>query len=179
MGSTPDMPNRHPGEAPMDSLPFSLRVPGQDALTVTLISSTRFRFRGSLTLAGDVLLIEWTGSATVDEVGARVGARSREIALPPESLSLALTAVRGLRLLGGWLWPYLEITASALGDIRIVPSEDGGVVRCFLARRDRALAARLIATALSRRAELLDAPPSVSSEAPPVTTPSGGSSRLT
>lgn len=153
----------------MRTIAFSLKVAGKDEVTVTRVASTGYRFRGFLTLEGDTLVLEWNGTATVDEVGL-VGARTLELSLPAESIILPLRELRELRLTGGWLRPAIQLTASALGEIRLVPSEEGGLVRCFIARRDRKEAAQLVSDALARRTLLEASPP----PRLPETTPSGG-----
>ncbi len=131
----------------MEAIPFTLKVPGRDDMTWSEIASTSYRFGGLLRLEADALLLEWTGSAAVEEVGF-TGVRTEQIALPSESLTVPLSEIRSLRLAGGWIRPHLEITANDLDLLRYVPSEDGGRVRLWLARRDRGAGRRLLAAAL-------------------------------
>jgi len=128
----------------MHRLPFSLKVPGKDEFTLSVIATTSFRFRGYLQLEEDALVIEWTGTASVDEVGL-AGIRSDRLALPAESLAVPLEALHSCELGGGWIRPYVEITATEPGLLSIVPGEEAGQVRCWIARRDRPLARRLLA----------------------------------
>jgi hypothetical protein len=128
----------------MEPLPFALRVPGKDTLTLTLIGTTRFRFRGLLRLVAGALELEWTGTARVDEVGF-AGIRAERLALPLESLTLALNELRTITLRGGWLRPHLDIAATTLGALRMVPGEEAGTIRLWIARRDRRLASQLVA----------------------------------
>jgi hypothetical protein len=136
----------------MEPLPFALRVPGKDTFTFTLIGSTRFRFRGLLRLVADALELEWTGTARVDEVGF-TGIRAERLALPLESLTLPIDELRTIALRGGWLRPHLEIAATRLGALRIVPGEEAGTIRLWIARLDRRLASQLVA-ALNQQSAL-------------------------
>lgn len=131
----------------MDAIPFALKVPGKDDMTWSEIATTSYRFRGLLRLEADALLLEWAGSAELEEVSL-AGVRTERIALPSESLTVPLADIRTLRLAGGWIRPYLEITANDLDLLRYVPGEDGGRLRLWLARRDRGAARRLVAAAL-------------------------------
>lgn len=131
----------------MESIPFALKVPGKDDMTWSEIASTSYRFRGFVRLESDGLLLEWTGSAEVEEVSL-TGVRTEQVALPTESLTVPHSEIRTLRLAGGWIRPYLEITANSLDLLRYVPGEEGGRLRLWLARRDRAAARRLVAAAL-------------------------------
>lgn len=134
----------------MDSLPFALKVPGKDAVTVTSVSSTTFRFHGMLRLEEHTLLIDWSGTAAIDEVGM-LNVTSEVLSLPHESLALPFGLVRGIALRGGWWRPYLEITGNDLEALRVIPSEDRGQVRLWIYRRDRQLAARFVAEVLERK----------------------------
>jgi hypothetical protein len=128
----------------MHSIPFSLKVPGKDEMTWSEIASTSFKFRGFLRLEPGALLLEWAGSAEVEEV-TFTGVRTDHVDLPSESLLVPLDEIRTLRLVGGWLRPRLELTATSMDLLRMVPGEDGGRVRLWLARQDRAPAGRLVA----------------------------------
>ncbi len=131
----------------MEAIPFTLKVPGKEDMTWSEIASTSYRFRGFLRLEAETLLLEWAGSAAVEEVGL-TGVRTEQVALPSESLTVPLSDIRTLQLAGGWLRPRVEITANDLDLLRYVPGEEGGRVRLWLARRDREAARRLLAAAL-------------------------------
>jgi hypothetical protein len=134
----------------MDSLPFALKVPGKDSVTVTRVSSTTFRFHGLLRLEEHTLLIDWSGTAEIDEVGM-LNVTSEVLSLPHESLALPLGLVRRIALRGGWWRPCLEIAGNDLETLRVIPSEDRGQVRLWISRRDRQLAARFVAEVLQRK----------------------------
>ena len=128
----------------MEPLRFSLRVPGVDTFTLEVIASTAFTFKGQLHLDADDLVLEWSGSAHVDEV-AFTGIRSEKLALPRESLRLPYGLLRTVRLCGGWIRPHIEVTGTHFDTLRGVPGEDAGLLRLWVARRDRSLARRAVA----------------------------------
>lgn len=128
----------------MDPLPFALKVPGREVFGLTGFSSTTFRFHGFLRLHDDGLLVEWSGTATVDEVGG-TGVREETLALPAESVTVPLSCLRHFSLRGGWWRPCLEATANDLEALSMIPSEDQGRVRFWIARRNRRLAVDLVA----------------------------------
>jgi hypothetical protein len=134
----------------MQSLPFTLKVPGKDAITVSSVSTTEFEFHGLLHLDDDALVLEWAGTAKVEEVSL-LAMNQETVALPEEALTLPLDRVRTIALRGGWWRPRLELMGNDLEALRIVPSEDRGQVRLWLARRDRRLAAELVAQVQARR----------------------------
>ncbi len=125
-------------------LPFSLKVPSRDNLSgEAVISWTDFAFHGLMRFDGEVLQIEWSGTAATDEVeGAAV--RSEILALPAEAVAIPLERLRTVKLAGGWWRPRLEITGNDMAALAEVPSEEGGRVRFWLRRGDRALAAELV-----------------------------------
>jgi len=127
------------------SLPFTLRVPTRDALTLSQVTSTKYRFQGRLRLADRVLEIEWRGTAVVEEVGM-LGVAEETLTLPHEAITLPVENIAAARLLGGWWRPRIEITSTDLTSLRIVPSEDGGRVCFWIARSDRGRAAELVAS---------------------------------
>jgi hypothetical protein len=124
-------------------LPFTLRIPDKDDLSLTRFTSTRFRFQGRMRLTGDGLMIEWGGVAKVEELGM-LGMNEETVSLPHESLTLPLDAIATARLRGGWWRPRLEITSSDLETLRTVPSEDGGRVSFWIERGDRRGASNLV-----------------------------------
>jgi hypothetical protein len=127
----------------MPSLPFTLRLPDKDAYSLSQLTSTKYRFHGRMRLTGEVLLIEWSGTAVVEEVGL-LGVTEETVTLPHESLALPVEGIAAVRLLGGWWRPRVEITGSDLESLRLVPSEDGGRVCFWIARSDRARATELV-----------------------------------
>jgi len=129
-------------------LPFKLKVPGKDEFQGADITSVSYRFHGLLRLDGTDLHIEWAGTAHVDEVGT-LNVRSETLPLPSETLDLPVSRLATVEVRGGWLRPRLEITATDLAALAVVPSEAQGRVRFWIARSHRQQAAAL-ADALHR-----------------------------
>jgi len=129
----------------MRPLPFRLKVPARDNLAgASVISWTSFTFHGRLGFDGAELQVEWNGTAATDAVeGASV--RSDVMALPAESVAVPLTRLRSARLVGGWWRPRVEITGNDLTALAAIPGEQAGEVQFWITRRDRKLAAALVA----------------------------------
>lgn len=127
----------------MPSLPFRLKVPKRDEVTLAGISSTNFRFQGLLHVHDEGLLLEWTGTAKVERFGL-TGIGDETLPLPDESLTLPYPRLRDVLLQGGWLMPRLVLLGNELDALRIIPSEDGGRVCLWIARRDRRLAQEFV-----------------------------------
>jgi len=124
-------------------LPFILQIPSKDEWSLTRFTSTKFRFRGRMHVSEGSLVIEWSGVATVEEVGL-LGVNENTVSLPHESLTLPLSAIATARLRGGWWRPRVEITSVHLESLRTVPSEDGGQVTFWIERSDRREARNLV-----------------------------------
>src|SRR5262245_29779999 len=68
-------------------LPFRLKVPGSDVVEGLQVTSTSFRIHGFLQVAGDLLAIEWGGTAHVQDVSA-LSVRDDKENLPDERLEV-------------------------------------------------------------------------------------------
>jgi hypothetical protein len=134
----------------MDSLPFVLKVPGKDEMTVASAESTSFKFHGFLYLEADALRLEWTGIARVERVSL-IDVEEETLPLPDESLLLPFDRIREISLRWSWLMPHIEIRGSDLEALRIVPSEERGRLRLWIARRDRAHANKIVELARALR----------------------------
>jgi hypothetical protein len=134
----------------MHVLPFRLRVPSQDEHTLTEATSTTFKFRGIMRLEPGCLYLEWTGTGKRESHGL-LGAESSTTTLPLESIELPLDQIRVMRFLGGWWWPRVVLSAMTLDGLRVVPSEEDGVVKFYIARSDREQAEALIAAVMAER----------------------------
>lgn len=104
--------------------------------------STSYRFSGTISFAGDELTLCWQGEARVQEVGL-LSVRDDRLPLPQEQLVVPVAELGGISLAGGWWRPRLELHGLERDLLAIVPSEEGGTVRLWLARRDRAGAGAL------------------------------------
>lgn len=118
-------------------------MPKRDEVTLAGISSTNFRFQGLLHVHDEALLLEWTGTAKVERFGL-TGIGDETLPLPDESLTLPYPRLRDVLLQGGWLMPRLVLLGNELDALRIIPSEDGGRVCLWIARRDRRLAQEFV-----------------------------------
>jgi hypothetical protein len=131
-------------------LPFRLRVPSRDEHSITEHTSISFKFRGLMRLETDALYIEWTGTGKVEEHGL-LGTDTQVRTLPLESIELPLDQIRVMRFLGGWWWPRVVLSTVTLDGLRVIPSEEDGVVKFYIARSDRPTAEALIAAVLAER----------------------------
>ena len=156
----------------MHALPFRLKVPGEDIFEGTDIISRSFKFHGMLRFDGEILRLEWAGSASVDEVST-LDVNSRTLSLPSEQMELSVAYLRRAEFRGGWWRPRLELEAWEVDLLRIVPGEAGGLVRLWLARGDReqGRAAAEALTAALRAPRVSDRTPHL--ERPAVTPPEG------
>jgi hypothetical protein len=126
----------------METLPFWLKVGKKETVTWTGFHTARYRFQGFLRLANNSLLLEWSGTTKIEDVGF-LGIKSRTHALPHEQMELPLEQLRGIELRGGWLRPRVELS-TAFEALSIVPSEELGRVRLWIHRSDGALARQLV-----------------------------------
>jgi hypothetical protein len=126
----------------METLPFWLKVGKKESITWQGFHTARYRFQGFLRLANNGLLLEWSGTTKIEDVGF-LGIKSRTHALPHEQLELPLEQLRGIELRGGWLRPRVELS-TAFEALSIVPSEELGRVRLWIHLADRALAGRVV-----------------------------------
>jgi hypothetical protein len=159
---------------PPPVLPFRLRIPGKDQFQGIRAVSTSFKFHGLLRLEDATLVIEWTGSARVQSLGA-LGAREDDIRLPTEILTVPLGRLRRAEVAGGWWRPRLELSGRDLAALAAVPSEDQGRVRFLIRHRDRPAAA-LFASLLTQAIAAAPRRPGDSAPLRPVSedTPSSG-----
>jgi hypothetical protein len=132
------------------TLPFRLKVAGKDEVHGLDVTSTSFRIHGYLQVDGDVLVIEWGGTAHVQEVGA-MNVRDETEPLPDERLEVPIADLRRAELTGGWLRPRLRVQARRVGALSPVPAEQFGTVEFWYDRSERFTAievARALAAAI-------------------------------
>ncbi len=132
--------------SPPARLPFRLRVSGEDAVRDFEALSTSYHFSGTLALEGEALTLTWRGEARVQEVSL-LSVRDDRLPLPQEQLVIPLAELEGLALAGGWWRPRLELRGRDPGLLAIVPGEAHGMVRLWIARRDRTRARAVLAAA--------------------------------
>lgn len=125
-------------------LPFRLKLPGTDLFSGLNAISTSFRVHGTLRLAGDLLLIEWSGVVRTQEVGPLTIRDEKEV-LSEESLTVPVSQLDSATVVGGWWLPRLALYARERGALGAVPSEKDDAVLFWYARRDRPIAIALAA----------------------------------
>jgi hypothetical protein len=125
-------------------LPFTLKVAGKDEFKGLRAESTSFVFHGIARLEGETLILEWAGTARVQRVDP-LSVRDEELKLPAETLIIPVHRLRSAEV-AGRLWRMrLELSAGDLTTLAAVPSENQSVVRLWIRRRDRELAAAFAA----------------------------------
>ena len=142
----------------IDPLPFRLRVPGIDKIDLQGIRSISYRVEGLLHFDGKTVLLEWAGTRKTEWVA--LGSVTDEMDRSPVAkLEVPASAIAGVRLLGGWLAPRLELRARSLEILAGVPGARPGVVRLKIRRRDRKHAGAIVAALeRARRLPELDEP---------------------
>lgn len=117
------------------TLPFRLKVPGKDEIDGLGVTSMSFRVHGYLHLDGDLLVVEWGGTAHVQEVGTAI--RDETEALPDERLEVDVADLLRAELIGGWFRPRLRVQARRIGALASVPTEQLGRVDFWYDRAER------------------------------------------
>jgi len=138
------------------TLPFRLKVPGKDEIDGVGVTSMSFRVHGYLHLDQEMLVVEWGGTAHVQEVGA-LKIRDETEALPEERLAIHVADLLRAELVGGWFRPRLRIQARRIGALGSVPSERFGTVDFWYDRAERFTAIEL-ASALGEAIADAEAP---------------------
>ena len=139
-----------------EPIPFTIRQAGEDTLELDGARSVSYRLSGTVTLDGDVVILEWTLSRHVEEVFL-ISVEIEDAELPAETLALPADRLAGARVVGGWWAPRLVLYARWANAFDDIPGAKRGTVSLRIARRDRP-AARALAAALESP-ELLAAMP--------------------
>ena len=142
----------HPVTLPTPTLPFRIRIPGDSRFVGMTATDTSHRVEGLLRLAGTCLTIEWSQTTEVTEVSWNVET-TRETR-PPELVRLPLARIADIELHDRWWRPRIELRATAITALGSIPGAAGGRLVLHVARRDRAVAAELVANARLALAEL-------------------------
>jgi len=135
-------------------LPFTLAVPGESAVRgFRNARSVQHLIAGLVRLDGPSLRLEWSGITRTDEAGfAFTGSRTTR--LPVSRLELPITRLLRIDLRRSWRGAAIEIWLMDLETLAGVPGVEHDCLRLQVARRDRELAADLVATV---RLEMADA----------------------
>lgn len=118
-------------------LPFRLKVPKKDVIEGARVTSTIPRIHGYLHVDGDLLVVEWGGTAHVTDVGGTNYVRIETEPLPDERLEVPIADLHRAELLGGWFRPRLTVQARTVGALAPVPTEEFGVVNFWYERSER------------------------------------------
>lgn len=127
----------------MVPISFTLRVASRDYSTEAFTAWSTDKLHGLLHFDGDTVTIEWTGTASIDEVSG-LDVQSRTVAVPPMTLNIPLSSLRTAKLAGGWWRPRVELTGNDVQILSQIPGESGGRVQLWITRRDRSRAATLV-----------------------------------
>lgn len=142
---------------PIESLPFHLRVPGEDVVDLQGARSVSYRVEGLLHFVGATLTLEWAGTRTTQRASlTRMGTEVEP--LPLELLEVPASWLAEVRLRGGWWLPRLELRARRLDAFDALPAARPGVASLRVRRRHLALARAMAAAIEAARAEALLAP---------------------
>jgi hypothetical protein len=117
-------------------LPFRLKVPKTTVVDGSEVRNTSSVVHGYLQVDGDVLIVEWGGTVSVQEVGTH-GFRERTEALPDERLEIHASDLHRAELEGGWFQPRLSVQSRRVGALAAIPTESMGVVNFWYDRSER------------------------------------------
>lgn len=124
-------------------VPFALALPKESSVARGQHLSKSYQVRGVARLEGDRLTLEWSGSIEITEVsGANV--RTLRESVPAQRLVLPTARIASIELRGRWWRPSIELRATGIRPLDLVPSSIAGSVVLRLARRDRQAAAELV-----------------------------------
>ena len=137
---------------PSPTLPFRIKVPGDSRFVGMRATDTSHRVEGLLRLGESSLTIEWSQTTEVTEVGWNV--ETTRNTRPPELVRLPLAHLAEVELHERWWRPRLELRATAITALASIPGAAGGRLVLHLARRDRGIAAELVANIRLALAEL-------------------------
>ena len=137
------------GTMPLNPLPFRLHPTGRDAIGFEGIESVSYRLSGLLRLADQCVILEWTGTRTIEQLSLdKVGTDVEQ--LPMEWFELPYERIAGAWVVGGWWRPRLELRAREDGDFTGMPSSRGVTLPLRIHRRDCGVA-RGIASEIDAR----------------------------
>lgn len=138
-------------------LPFTLKVAGHDAIDGFDIVSVSVKVDGIAYWADGMLTLEWAETQHVDEVSLSA-VKSDVRSQPPLAIDIPIEVLTRARLLGGWWRPRIELEARYIETFANIPGAKPGRLALFIKRRDRSLAADIIAEleAAQSRVEIAD-----------------------
>jgi hypothetical protein len=145
-------------------LPFRLKAASETHIAAWHSRTVSYRIHGLARVEDGHLVLQWSGSAQVIEMKG-TGSRVKEETLPVRTVRLPVTRVAGLALQGRWWRWRVVLRATDLAALAEVPGARDGGLTLWIARRDRALAAELIANLEIQQA---DAALAAAEEPPPL-----------
>jgi hypothetical protein len=117
------------------TLPYRLKVSGRDEFEGLGVTSTSYRVHGFLRVDGRGLVVEWGGTAHVQEIGMSLREETEQ--LPTERIEVPFSDLFRAELTGGWFRPRLRVQARTVGALSRVPSEKFGAVEFWYDRSER------------------------------------------
>lgn len=145
-------------------LPFRLKAASETQVAAWHSRTVSYRIHGLVRVEDGRLVLQWSGAAEVIEMKG-TGARVKEETLPVRTVTLPVTRVAQLALEGRWWRWRLVLRATDLAALAEVPGARDGALILWIARRDRAIAAELIANLEIQQA---DAALAAAEEPPPL-----------
>ena len=141
---------------PPEPLPFRLGMAGEDTVDSRGARSVSYKVDGMLHLEGDSLTLEWAVDKTTENVG--LGGISTDVEkFDYEEITLHLTWLTEARLTGGFMSPRrLRLRARRLDAFDEVPGARPGRIALRIRRRDRHIAAAMVAAIREARIDALE-----------------------
>jgi hypothetical protein len=125
-------------------LPFRFKVGEETTWDVTTMREVSSRLDGLLHLEEDVVILEWTRTDTIEEVGFTGGTDEKRVS-ELEGWEIPIEWILDARLVGGWFFPAVELRARAMHVFEGIPGANASTVRLRYARRDGGLARDMVA----------------------------------
>jgi hypothetical protein len=128
---------------PILAVPFSLALGKETSVDRNRVQSKVFQVRGVARLEGDRLTLEWSGSVEITEIlGGDV--RNLRQSVPAQRLVLPVERIANIEARGWWWKPRIELRATGIGPLELVPTAVAGRVLLHIARRDWGAARDLV-----------------------------------
>ena len=148
-------------------LPFRLKVATDTKVAAWHSRTVSYRIHGLTRVEDGNLVVQWSGAAEIVEMKG-TGSHVKEETLPVRTITLPVTRVAGLTLEGRWWRWRVVLRVTDLAALAEVPGARDGALTLWIARRDREIAAELIADLEIQQA---DAALAAAEEPPPLPPP--------
>lgn len=123
----------------IEPLPFRLRVPRKNSWTADGPRKVHYNASGILHLEAGILILEWTISERVQQVGI-LGARDETRDYASEAIEFPVGWIAEVELRGGWWLPRLRLRARWLQAFEGVPGASPAAITLWIPYRYRRLA---------------------------------------